>query len=313
MQQNASSNGWGSVSATSNTLGDSISGWLHNPNYSGAGKNLLQVENTGSGWSAYNLSASANKQIIGAPSVVYNGQYVAFGVTPDGKLDQFTLCPGGGAWCSYDLTGQNAMQGGVRAVMNGSSYEVFGGSADGSLLQIENTGSGWSVYNLSSSNGVHIVGAPGVIWGSGGPTIYAVDTNNHLYSFSIVSGSWQAAAILPSQSFYGGVVALQHGSNVELFARGINGHMFQVEQSGGTWSTYDIYPSLLTSGSPGVIWNSSGPNVFVADSSGYLRQLSVSGGAWRLDTVLSIHAVGLNMGVDAVQVGSAFELFAASW
>jgi len=33
MQQNASADGWGNVSVTAKTLGDSISGWLHNPNY----------------------------------------------------------------------------------------------------------------------------------------------------------------------------------------------------------------------------------------------------------------------------------------
>jgi hypothetical protein len=33
LQQNASANGSGSVAVTNNTLGDSITGWLHNPNY----------------------------------------------------------------------------------------------------------------------------------------------------------------------------------------------------------------------------------------------------------------------------------------
>jgi hypothetical protein len=320
MQQNAGydhrnpdvvDDGWGSVSVTNKTLGDSISGWLHDPNGS-PGKSLLQVENPGNGWSAYNLTQSANKQIKGAPSVVWNGQHIGFAVTSDGRLDQFAICPGGRAWCSYDLTGTNAMSGGVRAVMHGSAYEVFGPSADGSLLQVENAGTGWAVYNLTSSNGVKTLGAPGVIWDTGSPTIYAVDTAGNLRNFAISGGSWQAGIIPTPQSLSGGVVAVQVGTNIDLFARGSNGHLLQIERNrAGQWSTYDIAPSLLVSGSPGVIWGAGGPNVFVPDPWGALRQLSISNGAWRIDTVLPNNAV--SGGADAIPVGSTIEVFAASW
>jgi hypothetical protein len=51
MQQNASSNGWGSVTVSGKTLGDSISGWLHQPSTLNSNAHSMSGDFNGDGYS----------------------------------------------------------------------------------------------------------------------------------------------------------------------------------------------------------------------------------------------------------------------
>lgn len=289
---------------------------------SGTGS-LLQVENTGSGWSAYNITQTTGINIKGKPGVLWgaNGPNV-FAAGSDGALRQFTICPGGTGWCSYVILSPGALGGaGVSVAHTGSAIEVFATTQDGTLLQVENTGSGWHVYNISqAAGGVRIKGAPAVLWdSSGGPNVFAVDTNGAMRRFKLCpgGGGWCTYVLTAANMFAGGVDAIKNGSNFELFARSTGNHLYQVEFANGGWSVYDVTNfsgNVQVMGTPGLLWTSSGPSVYVADTAGRLRQFVIcsSGTSWCTYEILQSGALGSGAGVDVVHTGSAIEVFAGS-
>lgn len=281
--------------------------------------NLLQIENPGNGWSAYNLSSIAgNVQIKGKPGALWTaGGPNIFAADSNGALRQFTLCPNGG-WCTYKITGDNALAGGVEVIQNPSgNIEVFGPSTDGSLLQIEFAGGGWSVYNLTSAaGGIHIKGAPGAYWDAGGPNILTVDSNGALRQFTLCpAGGWCTYQITANNVFAGGVNMVKTATAIEAFATSTGNHLYQIENPGTGWSVYDVTNfagGVEVKGEPGVLWGAGGPNVFISDTTGRLRQftLCATGGGWCTYPITGPNA--LAGGVDVLHNGSAIEVFAVS-
>jgi hypothetical protein len=259
-------------------------------------------------------------KISGKPGALWtSGGPDIFAADTNGGLDEFTLCSGGSSWCSYPLLGDNAMAGGATAVFNAQNgdMEIFAPSADGSLLQVEGNGTSWASYNVTASvGGIHIKGAPGAIWNSGGPDIFAIDSNGALRQFTICSGGsgWCSYQISPNNTFSGGVDAVQTSSAIEVFARSTGGHLYQIEHTTSGWATYDITTAaggVNVLGTPGLFWNASGPNVFISDASGRLTQFALCPtGGWCTYSLTGTNAVG--DGVTASLQGGSIELFAES-
>lgn len=282
--------------------------------------NLLQIENPGNGWSAYNLSAIAgNMQIKGKPAALWTaGGPNVFAADSNGALRQFTLCPNGSSWCTYKITGDNALAGGVEVIQNpAGNIEVFGPSTDGSLLQIEFAGGGWSVYNLTSAaGGIRIKGAPGAYWDAGGPNILTTDSNGALRQFTLCpTGGWCSYQITANNVFAGGVNMVKTATAIEAFATSTGNHLYQIENTGASWAVYDVTNfagGVEVKGEPGILWGTGGPNVFISDTTGRLRQfnLCATGGGWCTYPITGPNA--LAGGVDVLHNGSAIEIFAVS-
>lgn len=283
---------------------------------------LLQVENSGSSWAAYNLSqASGGIQTQGTPAVMWlPGGPMIFVADSNGALRQFTICPGGSGWCSYVVPIGSTLGGaGVGVTMNGSSIEVFAVTTDGTLLQVEHTSSGWASYDISQAAGsVKVKGSPTVMWSGATPSVFAIASDGSLRQFTICSNAgWCALPITQTNIFGGGVGGTMNGSSIELFSRSVGGHLYQVEFNGSSWATYDVTNfagNVQVDGTPGVIWTASGPSVFASDTNGGLRQFALcsGGSSWCTYQVLPAGAMGSGGGVTATLNGSVIEVILSS-
>lgn len=279
---------------------------------SGSG-NLLQIEGKNGGWSAYNITAMTSVRTKGAPGVLWTvtGPMV-FAVGEDGALKQFNLV--NGSWRTFNITGPNGLAGGVEVVHAGSAIEVFARSTDGRLLQIENKGSGWAVYDISAQTGARIKGAPSLFWTASGPNVFAAGKDGALKQFTISGGAWRVGNITGRNALAGGVDVVHTGSAIEVFATSTGGNLLQIENKGRGWAVYNITAAagqVHVKGAPGVLWGSSGPKIFVSDTNGRLRQFSINGGSWIAYPLTGPDA--LSGGVDVVKAGSAVEVFATSF
>jgi surface antigen len=185
---------------------------------------LQQIELAGAHWAAYNISASAGGiKTKGAPGAFWDASGPnVFAVDTSGTLRQFTLCPSGGNWCSYELSGSNEYSGGATVVKVGSSIDVFARSIGGHLYQVEHTlGNPWRTYDLTNSaGGVAIVGAVGAYWAANGPNLYAADASGRLRQWTICpnGGNWCTYELTQPNAVADGVDALVQGSSIEVFA-----------------------------------------------------------------------------------------------
>ncbi|HST47341.1 CHAP domain-containing protein [Jatrophihabitans sp.] len=272
---------------------------------------LLQVEHLsgGSTWNWYPIRPDA--RLVGAPSIIWpSGTPMAFGVGTDGALRQFTLNAGG--WIPYLITrtGLLSPSGGVSAVQVGSNIEVFAVDASSHLIQVEYTPSmGWNWYPIRPD--VTISGAPSVLWGSGGPTVFAAGTDGALRQFTLSGGTWMPYLITQTGllSTAGGASAVLVGGTFEVFAVDKNKNLLQVEYMNGAWNWYPIRADVTLDGSPSVIWSASGPTVFGVGTDGALRQFVLESNGWTPYSVTQTGLLSSDGGASAVQVGGNYEVF----
>ncbi|SRR6266536_4351034 len=115
MQQNAGydspgvvDDGWGSVSVTSNVLGDGISAWLHNPNYNANTnpKADIVIHNTDNSWAVATSNGSSFPNGFTGLYSWGKGDWTGLAdVTGDGKADIVTHDSGNWIVSRNDGTG----------------------------------------------------------------------------------------------------------------------------------------------------------------------------------------------------------------
>ncbi|QQS69137.1 hypothetical protein IPP75_04425 [Candidatus Saccharibacteria bacterium] len=134
---------------------------------------LIQVEKTPSGSWTY-TDISTGYQLKGKPAVLWGTTGVdVFTIAKDGALVQHHTNFGQGTWDVYTvLPASKNFDGGVDAVLSGSTVELFLANTAHHLVQAEKTPtSPWVTYDIRTDYEVDY--APTIIWGTSGVDVYA--------------------------------------------------------------------------------------------------------------------------------------------
>lgn len=180
----------------------------------------------------------------------------------------------------------------------------------GRLTQMNNDGSGWNTWDVSS--GYKSKGTPLVMWGSGILDIYALNANGGLdqYHQNTATGVWTVYNVLTGTSFARGVTGVLSGTTLNLFVSDTSGYLHHIQKpSSGAWADYTLSNGGNASnniyGDPAVLWTSGSVSVFGVNQSGNLLQYYVPQGQtnWVVYNVLQ-PASPWTGGVAVFQLGS---------
>lgn len=250
----------------------------------------------GTGWSGYAVMGAGNggEALLAQPAVAYdpdNGTYHVFAVgRTSGNVYQVTFAPGVG-WTDWQNLG-GTLQGGLSAVYENGTFEVFGTSPGGNLFEDWFGSSGWSGWGevTGGNDGEALAGGPAVAYDPGNGTFhaFAVGKNTgNTYQVTFVPGTgwtdWQnlGGAVKP------GLSAVYENGTFEIFAVSTSGKLF--EDSYGTgWSGWGEITGgndgEALGGGPAAVYDTSNGtfHVFtVGASSGSTYQVTwTSGTGW---------------------------------
>ena len=180
----------------------------------------------------------------------------------------------------------------------------------GRLTQMNNDGSGWNTWDVSS--GYKAKGTPLVMWGSGILDIYALNANGGLdqYHQNTATGVWTVYNVLTGTSFARGVTGVLSGTTLNLFVSDTSGYLHHIQKpSSGSWVDYTLSNGGNAGnniyGDPAVLWTSGSVSVFGVNQSGNLLQYYVPQGQtnWVVYNVLQ-PASPWTGGVAVFQLGS---------
>ncbi|MEY9855816.1 hypothetical protein ABH935_001420 [Catenulispora sp. GAS73] len=250
----------------------------------------------GTGWSGYAVMGAGNggEALLAQPAVAYdpdNGTYHVFAVgRTSGNVYQVTFVPGTG-WTDWQNLG-GTLQGGLSAVYENGTFEVFGTSPGGNLFEDWFGSSGWSGWGevTGGNDGEALAGGPAVAYDPGNGTFhaFAVGKNTgNTYQVTFVPGTgwtdWQnlGGAVKP------GLSAVYENGTFEVFAVSTSGKLFE-DWYGTGWSGWGEITGgndgEVLGGGPAAVYDTSNGtfHVFtVGASSGSTYQVTwTSGTGW---------------------------------
>jgi hypothetical protein len=272
MEQNASANGWGSVSATNKVLGDNISGWLHDPNGGSTsttpnvgiriGSELYEKRALGDGWSDEGSGSNGYWKVAGDRFAKWDGNSGLW--VKDGPA---------GSW--YNVSGTDTAEWSI-------SSNLVAVRIGSTLYAKAALGDGWSNEG-SASNGY---------WKIAGNRLAKWDGNSGLWVKDGPAGSWYNVVGTSAQewSISSNLVAYRNGSN--LYAK---------TGLGDGWTT------VSTSVSAGY-WKIAGSRIARWDGNAGLYVRDGIGTTWTLVSDTSTAEWSISSDMVAVRIGS--ELYA---
>lgn len=234
---------------------------------SGPSGHLIEFDRAPTGWSPYDLTASAGgtQTITGDPAPVVDpatGHLLVVADSPNGHLLQFDRSPTTGAWTAYDLTsltgGTVTIRGDPTPIVDPQNHDllVFAHAADGTLEEFDRNPAGsWRTWNITGYAGPGVAGDPVPLVNpqNGDLLVCALSTGGHLIGFDrssatfvwgyddLTSATAQAVAGTPDPAVdpqTGGLLA---------FAQSPSGHLVEFVASAGSWSADDL---TATAGAP---------------------------------------------------------------
>lgn len=278
MQQNATSDGWGTIAVSGNMLGSGVTGWLHHPTDS---------------------AASPSRPA----ALSFNGALHVFVREGDNQLS--TESWDGSSWSGWTSLG-GGFAGDPAVISNGKALNVFILGSDGQVYTAANPGTGWSPWAALKAP-VLLVGNPRAIQYQNKLYVFAQGSDTHPYVNVWSDSAGWAGFTAMEASIASDLVPVVYGAELDLFARGANNQLFQnTTLDGVSWTGFSSLGGSLA-GAPVPLSYAGQLAIWARDSSGEVWQLTKTGSTRSAWTEMG---VALSGDPSLVQYGDDLEVFA---
>ncbi len=232
----------------------------------------LFVDDYGSNWTSYNLTAITGTQIAGDPfALLRNGLPEVFFRDPSGNLfvDDY-----GSNWTSYNLTAITGTQiaGDPTVIVRNSVPDIYYRDPSDDLIETTYVGGKWTSYDLTSITGIQIASDPFVVLRNGLPEVYFRSPNGDLLVDDYVSNwtSYDLTSITGIQIASDPFVVLRNGLP-EVYFRSPNGDLL-VDDYVSNWTSYDLtsITGIQIASDPFVVLRNGLPEVYFRSPNGDL-------------------------------------------
>jgi probable HAF family extracellular repeat protein len=233
----------------------------------GSDGQLWHIVQTGPGgpWGQWQALTHNGMQLVGDPSVVLDnfGLLQVFVISNTNQpfvLSQ--VAPGSWFQAKWQQLPSSGVQGRPAGILTNGPV-MFARASDNSVQSFGkstmNTTSGWSATN--NFGGVIIGNPAAVVDANGNPQLYAIGTDNALWSLTFSNQQW----ISLGGSLQGDPQAISGSGTLYVFARGTdNALWFNSEPAGGPWTGWRSLGGILIDNPKAVVNSDGRVEVFVA-------------------------------------------------